>query len=296
MKLRFSSFRHAGPSVLFTLLLGAGCAVQPEVGAEREAVGSAQEPDVVTGVPAGDPRVDPECTNVGDYTLNNAGYPRRERGACPSPDEYTFDQAAAACDADVKYYTYTCTEFGDGTHAWTSYFGCCAASCDDGIQNGGETGVDCGGPCGPCPSPVLEALVLTSNGGGVFSNSDNTSGTCGLFRAFVIAGADPTGTILNPIGNWSNDLEQTLGSGQSTYTMLGTGDFSSDWSMQIYFAGLSSPLVLSSTSPNGTINVGGVDVAASASVYSSSLDRVSACFATPDGLDDSVGSVVLTVP
>jgi hypothetical protein len=145
-------------------------------------------------------------------------------------------------------------------------------------------------------SPVLEALVLTSNGDGVFSNSDNTSGTCGLFRAFVIAGADPTGTILNPIGNWSDDLTQTLGSGQSTYTMLATGDLASDWSMKVYFGGLSSPLVLSSASPTGTIDVGGIHVSVSASVSSSTLDRVSACFATPDGVKDTVSHVLFTLP
>src|SRR6266496_2512902 len=27
-------------------------------------------------------------------------------------------------------------------------------TCTDGIQNQGETGVDCGGPCSPCPSVI----------------------------------------------------------------------------------------------------------------------------------------------
>jgi len=31
------------------------------------------------------------------------------------------------------------------------------ATCSDGIQNQGETGVDCGGPCGPCPELTCQA-------------------------------------------------------------------------------------------------------------------------------------------
>ncbi|MBK8414265.1 MAG: hypothetical protein IPL22_06950 [Bacteroidetes bacterium] len=29
---------------------------------------------------------------------------------------------------------------------------CPTATCSDGIQNQGETGIDCGGPCAPCPT------------------------------------------------------------------------------------------------------------------------------------------------
>jgi hypothetical protein len=43
-----------------------------------------------------------------------------------------------------------------------------APTCTDGIKNGGETGVDCGGPaCAPC-----------ANGGGCAQNSDCQSGDC----------------------------------------------------------------------------------------------------------------------
>jgi hypothetical protein len=30
-------------------------------------------------------------------------------------------------------------------------------TCNDGIENQHETGVDCGGPCGPCAPPIVEA-------------------------------------------------------------------------------------------------------------------------------------------
>ncbi|MCK4589773.1 MAG: right-handed parallel beta-helix repeat-containing protein [Nanoarchaeota archaeon] len=38
--------------------------------------------------------------------------------------------------------------------------GCAIESCEDGIQNQGETGVDCGGPCPPCPSAVIECTKV----------------------------------------------------------------------------------------------------------------------------------------
>ncbi len=45
------------------------------------------------------------------------------------------------------------------------------ASCNDGIQNQGETGIDCGGPCAPCPS------VPTCNDG--IQNQGETGVDCG---------------------------------------------------------------------------------------------------------------------
>jgi hypothetical protein len=34
------------------------------------------------------------------------------------------------------------------------------ASCSDNVQNQGETGVDCGGPCPACPAPTVEAPAV----------------------------------------------------------------------------------------------------------------------------------------
>jgi hypothetical protein len=34
-------------------------------------------------------------------------------------------------------------------------------SCDDGIQNGGEEGIDCGGSCAPCPPPIARCGRIT---------------------------------------------------------------------------------------------------------------------------------------
>ncbi len=37
-------------------------------------------------------------------------------------------------------------------------------TCNDGIQNQGETGIDCGGPCAPCPTVGCNVSVSSSNG------------------------------------------------------------------------------------------------------------------------------------
>lgn len=37
------------------------------------------------------------------------------------------------------------------------------ATCYDGIQNQSETGIDCGGPCGPCPIPKEKLEILSQD-------------------------------------------------------------------------------------------------------------------------------------
>jgi hypothetical protein len=143
--------------------------------------------------------------------------------------------------------------------------------------------------------PVLDNVVMLSNGGGVWSNSDNTNGPCGLFRNFVIAGSDPTGTILNPTGTWSDGLGQTLTSGHHIFTSVGALDVAGGWTTQIWFSG-GANISLDNNSPTGKITVGSVEVFASAYVYPSSLDLVSACTVGPDGYTDGIGYIVLTVP
>ena len=93
--------------------------------------------------------------------LHNSEWPDHASDLCPAVDAYTFDQAVAACGAQVQYFGYDCADFSStDDHAWTVYLGCCAATCDDGIQNQGEAGVDCGGPCStPCP-PVTETGLI----------------------------------------------------------------------------------------------------------------------------------------
>ncbi len=49
---------------------------------------------------------------------------------------------------------------------WAASISCSVPSCSDGIQNQGETAVDCGGPCAPCPSSPQDcegAIIVCSN-------------------------------------------------------------------------------------------------------------------------------------
>jgi hypothetical protein len=58
--------------------------------------------------------------------------------------------SGAYCNSALSYI--------DPTAAY-SYTVCMTApSCADGIKNQGETAVDCGGPCSPCPPPVCDSL------------------------------------------------------------------------------------------------------------------------------------------
>lgn len=76
----------------------------------------------------------------------------------------------------------------DGFEIWLSCATC--FSCNDGLQNGLETGVDCGGPCSPCPlalpqdcigaQPICEDVnyqPVASNSSGNFPNEVST-GSC----------------------------------------------------------------------------------------------------------------------
>ncbi|MGY6561346.1 MAG: gliding motility-associated C-terminal domain-containing protein [Luteibaculaceae bacterium] len=74
-----------------------------------------------------------------------------------------------------------------GPQGWLAdlFCGPCA-TCDDGIQNGFESGIDCGGPCEPCPE------IFINEGGIVY--------TC--FSAFYDSGG--------PNGNYGNSENHTI--------------------------------------------------------------------------------------
>jgi hypothetical protein len=89
--------------------------------------------------------------------------------------ETDVDCGGAYCDAAEK----TCA---DGKHcaAGTDCFDkvctggvCQAATCSDGAQNGGETGVDCGGPCA-----ALAVPQTCPSGEGCYTATDCQSGEC----------------------------------------------------------------------------------------------------------------------
>ncbi len=96
--------------------------------------------------------LDPSCQASGVYqTVNQPTWPSAENATCAGGAGYTLAQALAFCGADVNYFDYTCTDLAGGQREWTASFGCCVPpggpSCSDGIKNGTETDVDCGGQC-----------------------------------------------------------------------------------------------------------------------------------------------------
>ncbi|MDX2361275.1 MAG: T9SS type A sorting domain-containing protein [Crocinitomicaceae bacterium] len=73
-------------------------------------------------------------------------------GTCSDPNSSTVTGLTPGNTYYVRVYSWT------GTTGQTSVFDICigsdaAPTCVDGIQNQGETGVDCGGPCPACPPP-----------------------------------------------------------------------------------------------------------------------------------------------
>ncbi|MFO7710345.1 MAG: MopE-related protein [Candidatus Woesearchaeota archaeon] len=96
---------------------------------------------------------------------------------------------------------------------------CQQSTCDDGIQNQGEEGVDCGGPCEPCQQPTCDDGIQNQGEEGV-----DCGGPCakcpeeqepGLIRWFVISGFIVG--ILGIIGGLYLSLEQPR---QRDYTLL----------------------------------------------------------------------------
>lgn len=79
------------------------------------------------------------------------------------------------CDlSDLGGATCVSQGFGSGTLACNgnctfNTSACVAASCSDGIQNQGETGIDCGGPCAACPATCSDGI----------QNQDETGVDCG---------------------------------------------------------------------------------------------------------------------
>ncbi|AGP38672.1 PKD domain-containing protein [Sorangium cellulosum] len=101
-----------------------------------------------------------------------------------------------------------------------------APTCDDGLQNQGETGVDCGGPCAPCGGATVEFSEE-------FTQGSMSAGQCGAWDAFrasltgsysfvTIRGSqDPDGVTCT--GAAANMLCQALHSGTPTGPVMCDG-------------------------------------------------------------------------
>ena len=62
-----------------------------------------------------------------------------------------------------------CTAGSDCASGVCTGGACQTATCSDGVQNHGETGVDCGGPCGICPTVFALAAGSSGTLGGTFN-------------------------------------------------------------------------------------------------------------------------------
>jgi hypothetical protein len=103
--------------------------------------------------------LDPTCQGNGNFeSVSNAGFPDHESATCASGDAVTLSDIVAYCGTNVQSFGYVCTDFPaappgqlDNERTWTAGFECCVApggpTCSDGIMDGTETDVDCGGQC-----------------------------------------------------------------------------------------------------------------------------------------------------
>lgn len=86
----------------------------------------------------------------------------------PSNPTKALNTACTQSGGKVCSASGACVECNDGSHCTslvcnTTNHTCSAATCSDSVQNGGETGVDCGGPCPLCPT----VLAIVGNASAV---------------------------------------------------------------------------------------------------------------------------------
>lgn len=95
---------------------------------------------------------------LGACDLNATFQSLHQAGRCPMPGAPFCPAFCEAAGCAVKKDYVACQDlpvWGKPPvieFSFTEYCRCGPDTCKDGIQNNGETGVDCGGPCPPCPT------------------------------------------------------------------------------------------------------------------------------------------------
>jgi len=86
--------------------------------------------------------------------------------------------SVSSCSDDSKDKVSCFDGIKNGDETGVDCGGSCAecTTCDDGIQNGDETGIDCGGSCEPCTGSVEVSGMITSNTTWTSNNIYNLSG------------------------------------------------------------------------------------------------------------------------
>ncbi len=93
-----------------------------------------------------------------------------------------------ACDADREWCAPEVGCFDVGTSPSTNP---ASTSCDDGVQNGDEVGIDCGGTCADCPAPPAPRCDDgIRNGGEIGVDCGGTCAACAISPVVALACRD----------------------------------------------------------------------------------------------------------
>lgn len=138
----------------------------------------------------------------------NPGVPCNGMGRCIVGED---GMGACSCFLDAGYTGEACDECATGYHRTADDRACSklvGASCHDGVRNGKEVGIDCGGDlCPPCPVAVAEqeqqpaAAVLrgsssSTNKGPHGTSAAQPTSSAGLVGGVVAAVAVVAGLVL----------------------------------------------------------------------------------------------------
>lgn len=152
-------------------------------------------------------------------SYGSGSYSVTDSGTLASGGSFTSSETTNFC---VGGSTPTCSDgIQNGDETGVDCGGSCSpcASCNDGIQNGDETGVDCGGSCSPCP---------TCNDG--IQNGDETGVDCG-------GSCSPCATCNDGIQNGDETGVDCGGScdpcdgGGCSYVAVDSNNFDSSWGL-----------------------------------------------------------------
>jgi hypothetical protein len=159
-----------------------------------------------------------------DASGSNGGCPVIGKVSCGTPDmhmnymDYTNDACMYMFTAGQSARMQNLINASLGNVVANGFNVCSAApepTCTDGIKNGGETGIDCGGPCGPCGQTCTNGIkdgdetgvdcggsCPTTCGGG----NPNPCPITGRYATYAAANANEVRAIAELITN-SNDPE-----------------------------------------------------------------------------------------
>lgn len=145
-----------------------------------------------------------------------------------------------------------------------------APTCTDGVQNGDETGVDCGGSCTACPTEPAESTTL--NGTLTEDRTLDATKTYTLDKSFSVeAGATltiPSGTTINATVETGDETSTYIvvqkgakidikGTAAAPVTMKSNGGNSGDWGGLVILGDATTTEGIDATAEVGNFKYGG---------------------------------------